>query len=190
MTFDVGRFAARIGSLGGISLNSKFRARFFVPGEPSDFLEYTCESFTLPGASINAVPVRVLGYGAPVDAPLTVAYGEAAAQLYVDNNGETVGLFTRWMQSAINYAYEPGGATTGAVDGAYPFQVSYYADYAGRVQVTTFSQSGEEVRNVTLHGVWPRAVGQVQLSWSSRDALAVLPVQFSYRSWTSDDMNG
>lgn len=189
MSFDVARFAAEIGALDGIHSNSKFRVRAFSPVGDSRFIEFTCHTVDVPGLTVATVPVRVLGYGAPVDAPLTPAYGEAQIQCFVDNSGEVYKFFTRWQQAVVNYNYEPGGATAGQSVGAFPFQVSYAADYVGRVDIDTFSQSGDPIRRVTLHDAWPRAVGQVQHSWGARDTLTVLPVQLSYRSWTSDDMN-
>jgi len=177
-----------MGDLGGLQNPSKFRARAFSPTEEARFFEFMCESFVVPGLTIAANPVRVLGYGVPVDAPLLPAYGEAQLSCYLDNAGMVQGFFSRWQQSVINYNYEPGGATAGTMNGAYPFQVSYEEDYAGRIIVDTFDQAGEHIRELILHAAWPRSIGQIQHSWGDRDKVTLLPVVLAYRSWTSNDI--
>lgn len=191
MSFDVERFSAEMGGLNGFQNPSKFRARAFSPHtQDSRFFEWVCESVQVPGLVISASPVRVLGYGAPVDAPLVAAYGEASLSCYLDNDGVVQDFFTKWQQSVINYNYEPGGATSGQHLGASPFQVGYAADYSGQVIIETFTQEGTIIRTVTLHAAWPKAVGQIQHGWGDKDRVTTLPVQMAYRSWTSSDMGG
>ena len=189
MSFDVGRFAAEMNGMDGFQLASKFRVRAHSPTGDSRFFEFTCHAIDIPGMTISTVPVRVLGYGVPVDAPLVPAYGETNLQCYIDNNGQLLEFFTQWQQAVVNFNYAPGQASAVTSNGAYPFQVSYAEDYVGLVEIDTFDQSGFKNRTVTLHDAWPRSVGQMQHSWGAKDTLSVLPVQLSYRSWTSDDMS-
>jgi hypothetical protein len=189
VSFDVARFHAVIDGMGGLQPASKFRVRAFSPVTDTRFFEFVCESANVPGVSVVVKPVRTLGYGVPVDVPLVPSYGEMQLQCMIDNVGNVNECLTRWMQAVVNYNYQPGGINAGLAGGAFPFQVSYPADYVGRLEVHTMSQEGSMNRTVTLHDAWPRAVNHSPLAWSARDQYQTLSVTWSYRSWTSDDMS-
>jgi hypothetical protein len=132
--------------------------------------------------------VRRFGYGPITEIPLTTVYDPVEIFFTCDNAGSVQEFFTQWHQRVINHNYEPGGAVAGRADGAWPFQVSYAADYVSRVEITTYTQEGTPISITTLHDAWPRSVGQVQLAWSMTNEIKRLPVQLAYVSWTSDLM--
>jgi len=189
MAFDVSEFSANIGAYGGLQNPSKFRCRAFSPTGSAPFFEFLCESANEPGLTVASALVFPLGYGAPVDVPLVPGYGEFQITCYLDNAGNVQGFLTKWQQAVVNSYYAPGGATAGQAQGAYPFQVSYSADYWGTLELDKFDQSGNVVRTVQVYGAWPKSISGIAHSWSGKDQIATIQVTMAMRSWTASDMN-
>ena len=185
---DVGVFSSNISSFNGIHNPSKFRVRIFPRfASVVNFYEFLCESVSLPGSTVATAQGRPLGYGPLMAAPMTTVYDPVTANFMMDNTGMLLDEMTSWQQRAVNHQYEPGGALDESF-GSSPFLVGYVEEYAARVEISTYTQAGAVISTYTLHDAWPSSIGTVQLSWSSKDQISVLPLTFSYRSWTSTHM--
>ncbi len=186
---DVGAFAANINSFNGLHSPNKFRVRVYPKfGADVRFMEFLCDTVTLPGATVSTSSSRPLGYGPLFFAPTTTVYDPVNASFLVDNTGMVLDQITSWQQRVVNHMYEPGGALDNSF-GSEPFLVGYVDEYAARVEIETYTQSAEVLSTYTLHDAWPSSVGAIQLAWSNKDQYSVLPVTFTYRSWTSTHMS-
>lgn len=185
---DVGVFAANISSFNGLQNPNKFRVRIF-PRFNTDvrFYEYLCDSVNLPGSTVATAQSKPLGYGPVINVPTTTVYDTVSATFMVDNTGMVLDEMTAWQQRAVNHMYEPGGALDTSY-GSEPFLVGYVEDYAARVEITTYTQSGAVLSTYILHDAWPSSIGSIQLAWNNKDQYSVLPVTFTYKSWTSNHM--
>lgn len=186
---DIAAFSANVNAFNGLQSPARFRVRVFPKYQAdTQFLEFLCENVNLPGSTIATAQSRPLGYGALFSAPLTTVYDPVTMNFLMDNSAYVLGAMTDWQLRVVNHDYAPGGALDNS-QGTMPFQVGYVDDYAAEVEISTFTQSADEVTVYTLHDAWPQSVGSVQLSWSAKDQVAVLPVTLAYRSWTSTQMS-
>lgn len=183
MAFNIDNFSSAVGFTDGIQFASKFHVRVYPPVGDARLLEFFCESTSIPGMNIGSTSVKPLGYGSQFEAPLVPVFEDISIRCMIDNSGQVTTLFAEWQKAAVNFDYAPGEALK---NGA--FQVSYSADYHGLVEITTFGQDGTANRTISLHNAWPKTVGQVEMSWRDRDQYSVLPVTFTYRSYTTTDL--
>lgn len=186
MSFDVGAFAARVNSFNGFQSPAKFRVRVFNGDQTGRALEFLCAATDLPGVSFASTSVKPLGYGTLTrSAALGPVYGGGVQNLtFYDDNAKLVYTFFReWQQKVSDSEYAPGGALDGTA-----FRLKYLKDYAGRIEVTTFSQDGAANNRVVFHDAWPFSIGPSRLDWSARDQIAIIPVTIAFTSVTHPDM--
>lgn len=183
---NVGDLSAQLSAVGGLQSPNRFAVRMTVPGLDSRLIEYTCDSFDLPGLTMATTTVRNLGYGPSLTVPLVPSYGDVNLSVMVDSDDEVMSFFEDWRRLVAGVEYEPGGAMTAASSGTYPFQVRYPADYAGVVQVMLIDKAGEVSSVTTLHDAWPVFTSTTKLNWADKDQIMRLQVTLSYRSWTRE----
>jgi len=199
MAFNINQFASKVNAVNSLYRPSMFYVEITPPpwvfkssglfGNLSTAinlsnLRFLCSSANLPGVNTLLADVRTQGYGPIERRPYGVIFSDVATTFFMDNANVTLSFFHKWMQNIVQFNDSKTGATS---DGGYPFEVGYYKDYATTVTIYFIDETGGfGIRRVELLNAYPTSVGDVTLNWNSTDDLALLPVNFTFKSFTTD----
>jgi len=56
------------------------------------------------------------------------------------------------------------------------------------IKITCFDHSANEIIQYTLHEAFPIQVGDTTVAWSETDSFSILPVQFTFRTFMSNQI--
>lgn len=158
-------------------------------GDIQSNLYFFCNSAALPGISLAPVDHREHGYGMVDRRPNSAVVDQLTLTFALDNSGMIMKFFHNSIQQVFNYNVE--GKAMNATQllnskEAQPFEFGYYDDYVhNELKVTHLKPDGSPITQYTFHGAYPTQIGEVSLSWASNDEIALLPVGYTYRNWTS-----
>ena len=159
--FDVSNFSSRIAKKGLASPN-KFEVVFTripikVKGvDPTTQLSIMCDQVSLAGRDVQAVLDLQYGirrqvvYNAPAYTPLSLSF------ICTDNMNEKR-ILDVWNNKCVN--------TTGG------FNVAYYNDYIGHLDVYVLDRSGKKrTYHMHYHEVYPKTVTAVEMNHGTTNA--------------------
>ena len=177
--YDVGKFSSKIASSGLASPN-KFEVVFTrIPVEvkgvdPTTQLSIMCDQCSLAGRDVQAQLDLQYGirrqvvYNAPAYTPLSLSF------ICTDNMNEKR-ILDVWNNKCVN--------TTGN------FQVAYYDDYIGHLDVFVLDRSGKKrTYHMHYHEVYPKTVTAVELNHGTTNAALRVTAEIQYAYWSTGDI--
>lgn len=193
MAFSIREISSAINRAGGLSRKPHFSVSILPPRFLSygtaRRLEYLCSSASLPGVHLDSVAIRPQGYGTPENRPNDVVTNNVRMNIMMDNNGEVIDFFHRWIGNIVNFSNDRRSASNSTDLNFYEF--AYPEEYEGNIELYvyngTFGFFGGEtlVTKFTLNQAYPIDIGDVDVSWDSDNEVNILPVTFAYNIWTS-----
>ncbi|MBT4662207.1 MAG: hypothetical protein HOC18_09935 [Candidatus Marinimicrobia bacterium] len=178
--YDVGKFSSKIASSGLASPN-KFEVVFTrIPVEVKGVdattqLSIMCDQCSLAGRDVQAQLDLQYGirrqvvYNAPAYTPLSLSF------ICTDNMNEKR-ILDVWNNKCVN--------TTGN------FQVAYYDDYIGHLDVFVLDRSGKKrTYHMHYHEVYPKTVTAVELNHGTTNAALRVTAEIQYAYWSTGDIH-
>ena len=174
--FDVGKFSSMISSEGLASPN-KFEVQFrSIPGATNGDelkqLSIMCDQVSLAGRDVQAVLDLQYGirrqvvYNAPAYTPLSLSF------LCTDKMKEKI-ILDAWNDKCVSI-------TNG-------FNVAYYNDYIGEMDVYVLDRSGKKrTYHMHYHEVYPKTVTAVELNHGTTNATLRVTAELQYAFWTTN----
>ena len=174
--FDVGKFSSMISSEGLASPN-KFEVQFrSIPGATDGGelkqLSIMCDQVSLAGRDVQAVLDLQYGirrqvvYNAPAYTPLSLSF------LCTDKMKEKI-ILDAWNDKCVSI-------TNG-------FNVAYYNDYIGEMDVYVLDRSGKKrTYHMHYHEVYPKTVTAVELNHGTTNATLRVTAELQYAFWTTN----
>ena len=177
--FSVANFSSQISSHGLASPN-KFEVIFSaIPGTEADErkqLNLMCDQVSLAGRDVQAVLDLQYGirrqvvYNAPAYTPLSVSF-------ICTDNMEEKRILDVWNNRCVN-------TTKG-------FDVAYYDDYVGHLDVYVLDRSGKKrTYHMHYHEVYPKTVTAVEMNHGTTNAAMRVTAEIQYAYWTTSDIWG
>ena len=177
--FSVANFSSRIAKQGLASPN-KFEVIFSripidVKGvDVTTQLSLMCDQVSLAGRDVQAVLDLQYGirrqvvYNAPAYTPLSLSF------ICTDNMNEKR-ILDVWNNKCVN--------TTGG------FNVAYYNDYIGHLDVYVLDRSGKNrTYHMHYHEVYPKTVTAVEMNHGTTNATMRVTAEIQYAYWTTSDI--
>lgn len=164
---------------GGVAKSSHYIVQMTLPTsiakqEPFasnyDKIILFCEKCEIPGINVDTVPVRT--YGERREVPFDKVYDPLQLSFYVDNDFIVKRLFDSW----INEIVDP-------VTRHINFAKHYTSD-----SIKIYVQDTEDNNRyaVTLHGVYPKTIAPIQLSYDSKDVMRMnVTMVYKYATYES-----
>ena len=178
MPYNVDNFSAQIAKK-GIASPNKFAVKFTrVPkialgkDKHSD-LNLMCESVALAGRSVQSLLDRQYGlnrevaYNGPTYTPVTLAF--LCSANYVEKR-----IFDRWNNMIVDIS-------TG-------YDVAYYNDYIGEMQVIALDIKGNAAFTMIYKECWPKTISAIELNHSTLNTPVRITVEMQYAYWISTDI--
>ena len=179
MAYNVNDFAAQIAARGVASPN-KFQVQFtsvpaacLVGGTSVKDLNLMCESVALAGRSLQSLLDRQYGlnrevaYNGPVYTPISLSF--LCSSNYIEKR-----IFDRWNNMVVDISKG--------------YDVAYYKDYIGEMQVTALDRSGNPAFKLSYKECWPKTISAIELNHSTQNSPARMTVEMQYAYWESDDI--
>ena len=177
--FSVADFSSRIATKGLASPN-KFEVQFkSIPGAKStdDLIQLNlmCDQVSLAGRDVQAVLDLQYGirrqvvYNAPAYTPLSLSF------ICTDNMDEKR-ILDKWNNRCVS-------VSSG-------FNVAYYNDYIGELDVYVLDRSGKKrTYHMHYHEVYPKTITAVELNHGTTNATLRVTTEISYAFWTTSDIH-
>jgi len=176
--FSVANFSSKIASSGLASPN-KFEVDFtHIPGQNDrgarEQLSLMCDQCSLAGRDVQAILDLQYGirrqvvYNAPSYTPLSLSF------ICTDNMNEKR-ILDKWNNKCVS--------TTGN------FNVAYYNDYIGHLDVYVLDRSGKHrTYHMHYHEVYPKTVTAVELNHGTTNASLRVTAEIQYAYWSTSDI--
>ena len=175
--FSVANFSSQISSHGLASPN-KFEVIFSaIPGTDAHErkqLNLMCDQVSLAGRDVQAVLDLQYGirrqvvYNAPAYTPLSVSF-------ICTDNMEEKRILDVWNNRCVN-------TTKG-------FDVAYYDDYVGHLDVYVLDRSGKKrTYHMHYHEVYPKTVTAIELNHGTTNAALRVTAEIQYAYWSTSDI--
>ena len=175
--FSVANFSSQISSHGLASPN-KFEVIFSViPGAKAHEktqLNLMCDQVSLAGRDVQAVLDLQYGirrqvvYNAPAYTPLSISF-------ICTDNMEEKRILDKWNNKCVN-------TTKG-------FDVAYYDDYVGHLDVYVLDRSGKHrTYHMHYHEVYPKTVTAIELNHGTTNAALRVTAEIQYAYWSTSDI--
>ena len=178
--FNVEKFSSKIASSGLASPN-KFEVEFTrIPREAGGTAELTqlslmCDQCSLAGRDVQAMldlqygVRRQVVYNAPQYTPLSLSF------ICTDNMDEKR-ILDKWNNKCVN-------TTKG-------FDVAYYDDYVGHLDVYVLDRSGKtRTYHMHYHEVYPKTVTAVEMNHGTTNATMRVTAEIQYAFWTTNSIH-
>jgi len=177
--FSVANFSSRIAASGLASPN-KFEVHFTnIPGARNGAADLTqlslmCDQVSLAGRDVQAVLDlqygirRQIVYNAPAYTPLSLSF------LCTDKMDEKR-ILDEWNNRCVSVA---GG-----------FNVAYYNDYVGELDIYVLDRSGKQrTYHMHYHEVYPKTVTAVELNHGTTNTTLRVTAEIQYAFWTTNSI--
>ena len=175
--FSVADFSSKIAT-NGLASPNKFEVIFrSIPGHGSNDLKQMnlmCDQASLAGRDVQAILDLQYGirrqvvYNAPAYTPLSLSW------LCTDTMDEKR-ILDEWNEKCVSVQ---GG-----------FNVAYYNDYIGELDIYVLDRSGKErTYHMHYHEVYPKTVTAVELNHGTTNATLRITAEIQYAFWTTSDI--
>ena len=177
--FDVTNFSSRIAS-NGLASPNKFEVIFrAIPGAvkgAADLLQLSlmCDQVSLAGRDVQAILDLQYGirrqvvYNAPAYTPLSLSF------LCTDGMKEKR-ILDAWNNRCVNI--NKG------------FNVAYYNDYIGELDVFVLDRSGKKrTYHMHYHEVYPKTVTAIELNHGTTNATLRVTAEIQYAFWSTNEI--
>jgi hypothetical protein len=199
MAFDIREISAEIAAAGLMRTN-KFEMNFTPPigllsGQNFSSLQGVDklmhlygEQANIPGVALDVAPIRRYGYGPMEKKPFAPIFNDAAFMFRSDAHGLVWKYMQSWMRLVLNYQNQQSlDAPTGILSNQHPFELAYKSDYITTTWVDVFDDEGKVKIRTVLRDAYPIFIGDVQLSWESKNEYMKIPVTFAFMDWYHAD---
>ena len=179
MAYNVSKFSSEIAAKGLASPN-KFSVNFTsIPGpalsggHTYQDLNLMCESLSIAGRTVQSLLDRQYGlnrevaYNGPTYTPITLSF--LCSKDYREKR-----IFDKWNNICVDISKG--------------YDVAYYNEYIGEMQVSALDTQGFKTFTITYKECWPKNVAQIDLNHSTTNAPVRLTVEMSYAYWETDDI--
>jgi hypothetical protein len=145
---------------------------FVTPPVSPDALEIRLrtESITLPGAAfLSADNYRPYATGLNFDIPYAMNISDITCTHMIDGNADIVKTFYEWASLVSDMKGESG-----------KFSANYFKEYVVDMTIKVYTESKELAKTYTVYNVYPKAIDQLSMSWTTTDDVVRLGVTYFF----------
>jgi hypothetical protein len=173
--FNINEFNAEINKH-GIVKATNFDVSIFGPvadGDAQRRMQMRCLETPLPGRQAQT---QETSYWGPNKKYATgVLYNDITLRFILSEDFKEMEYFEKWMDKIV-------GKHRKGNPGPNMYDLGFYVDYVGTIEITTYNDVGKVKRTTTLIEAWPLNIGVgVQLSWQNGQEILTYPVDFCFK---------
>ena len=170
---NINEFKSRL--RGGGARSNQFKVTLPFPGyaavggETSD-LAFLCKASALPGQSIPSIAIPFRGRELKIAGDR--AFDDWTITVINDTDFKLYRAFERWMNGINNMTDNEGIANPA------DYQVDGFIDHLDR--------NGSTLKSYTYRGLFPTALGNIDLNYATNDAIEEFSVTFNFQYFETD----
>lgn len=145
-------------------------------GSSNVSLDFRGEATELPGREISFTDNFIYGMPNKI-ATMTGLFTQVNMSVILSDDYREKLFFEQWQDLALG-SYRNGNITDGS------FDVGYYSDYVGTVNINCYNEIGIQTYGTVLVDAFPMIIGSTTLSWERGNEIAKLQVGFGFRYYT------
>ena len=169
---DINDFIANISSQ-GIAKASTYEVIVTRPGGNGDMqmFKYRADGIDWPGRNITTTDSNYTGV--PYKIGTAVTYNDINMSVILSEDFREKIYIEEWQDMIVGkHRKEESGNM---------FNLSFYDDYIGTVEILQYNEIDELVYSVKLIDAYPTTLGSMTSSWASSAEILKLPVSFTFR---------
>ena len=163
-------------NIGGGNQQNIFASLMHTQSSSNDLrqLSLRASNVTLPGRNLSTSPESNV-YGPDREIVEGVTYADDISINFQASSGldERI-FFENWQRQAFNEK---------------TWDIGYYYDYVGEIDIYILDKQNQRRYGLKLHEAFPKTIGANELAYDSNDQLMLLPVNITFRYWSSLDQN-
>ena len=176
---SINDFISVVKKSNGLAKANKYEVDIYAPdghpgGSEGRNLNLLCNTVSMPGHNLEQQTAR---YGSAPAREMVTSHtyaGNIAATFYLDENLDIKSWFDKWQQMAVSQNTH---------------KARYYKDYIGWMNIYQLGGKGRTY-GIKCDEVYPATIGLIEYAYESTDMVAILTVEFAYRTWVDiRDMN-
>lgn len=169
MPFNINEFVQ--GASTGFAREAHFEVQFnlpkIVPGDGRK-LSFLCHAANIPGRRIEKVNVRRYGMGFSQPFAIGTAYDSLSLDFYCDGRAQNLKTIHKWADSIFSFSND------------HFQQVEYSDNYTTTLSLIQYDVTGKTIAQWSFYDVFPEVLPSVNLNWSTRNSIIIVPVVFGY----------
>jgi len=168
------------------------------PTNAVERLSFLCSSASLPGVQIITSDYRRQNMGTFDRRPFGVQVTDIPLTFMLDGRGFVLKYFNQWANAIVNADLRMGERGESVVQGQGLYEIGYRDSYIADITITTLTGAAEpgsneekipvEMITYKLHEAFPIQIGDVSVAWNAENQFSTLPVQFTFRSYSIDQL--
>jgi hypothetical protein len=141
-------------------------------------IQMRCFVVDLPGRRVETGGAIV--YGPPRKIATNSIFDEITLQIILSEDMAEREYFETWFDKIVgNYRNLQSDPNM--------YDVGFYDDYIGTVEITNYSESGDVIHRTKLIEAYPLNIGAESLSWEQGNQLMILPVTMYYKHYKNEN---
>ena len=176
---DVAHFSSRISKYGLASPN-RFRVMFTsLPSAVTSVgdikhLAMMCDQVTIAGRTVQSVMNMEYGLRREVEYNGTT-YNPVTMSFLCTSDMIEKNMLDKWNDMIVS-------ASKG-------FNVAYYDDYVGEMNVAVLDRHGGTIRyQINYHKIWPKTVTSIDLNHATQNATMRVTAEMTYENWSTNSV--
>lgn len=171
MAFNINEIKSQL-ALGG-ARPSLFQVRLTNPAtsEADSVVPFMVKAAQIPASTI--APIEVFYFGRPIKLAGQRVFDNWTVTVINDEDFKVRKALETWSYNINSYS-----------GNIREFATSAPAEYKGRAEVIQYSKVGEELRTYVFEGIFPIALGPIELSWENGNAIEEFQCEFALDYWT------
>ena len=182
MTFNVQNMISSL-SKSGTAKSSHFEVMVHAPvGGDTRSMTARCDTAEIPGRTLTTSETRFGNYGPIAKVAYGQVYTDITASFILSEDLREKEFFENWQAAVLDTgAFENRRFASMSFS---KFNVNYYRDYVGTVEIRQYG-SGGQLRSIhKLNEAYPMILGGLPMNWQDEDILK-LSVTFAYRNYNA-----
>jgi|SRR5210317_1638051 hypothetical protein len=158
-------------------------ALFGGDGGGSRSLTARIDAADIPGRNLMTADYKHKNYGPIIKLPYGQVYSDVNLSIICSESLSEKKFFEEWQNQIVGTGYDYKG------NGLEKFNLGYYDDYVGVVEIRQYGMSGQLQAVHKLNGAYPISIAPISMSWQSEDIVR-LNVTMSFRNYRAEFQEG
>ena len=148
-----------------------FPSRLGISKPNNELASFMCKMASLPASTVANIEVPFRGRKLQVAGDRT--FDPWSITVINDNDFSIRNAFEQWMQGLNDHVENTGAMKP--------------EDYYSTMTVIQVDKQGNDIREYTIHGVFPTALGAIELDYGAENTIEEFTVEFQVQYWTNKD---
>lgn len=136
-----------------------------------------CNQVSFPGKNLRTVPTNEMDYGPEREIAMGAVFGEVSLSFYASSDMQEHLLLQRWQEYIMNTRRDSGKPNV--------YDVEYYNNYIGQIDVYQLNELNERTYAVSIHECYPKILNAIEFGHGNMNEVSKVSASFVFNRWSS-----